>query len=126
MKAFHYFVYAMTMMLCIGCKTQEVVSCEDVAKTSDMPWLASIVKEGVSMQGQKLESIDKIIYSTDNTSAATHIGFYVVYEDMCCDIPGAYIYDCDGNIITSYGGIAGCTGECNINIRSKNNLYTAR
>jgi len=128
MKKVHFLFYVIVLLLCIGCKTQQdLVSCEDVAKTTDMPWLASIVQAGVSTDGgAKLESIDKIIYSTDSTNTAIHVGFYVRYELKCCDIPGGYIYDCDGKILTVYGGIVGCTGECDIKIRSKTNLYTAK
>ena len=121
------FICAAVLLLCIGCKTQELVSCEDVSKTADMPWLASIVQTGVNPTGgAKLESIDKIVYSLDSTSNTTHVGFFVRYEPKCCDIPGSYIYDCDGKIITTYGGILGCSGECNIKIRSNTNLYTAK
>ena len=121
------FICAAVLLLCIGCKTQELVSCEDVSKTADMPWIASIVQTGVNPAGgAKLKSIDKIVYSLDSTSTTTHVGFFVRYEPKCCDIPGSYIYDCDGKIITTYGGILGCSGECNIKIRSNTNLYTAK
>jgi len=110
-------------MLFVACKTQQLVPCEDVRKTTDMPWLTAIVQKGQSWEGQKLLRIDKITYTTDDSNT-THVGFEVRYETMCCDIPGEYIYDCDGEVITCYGGIAGCTGECDIKILTRVTIYS--
>ena len=117
-------IFAISTLLLISCKTPQLVSCEDVTRTNDLPWLTSIVQQGVTALGQKLVSIDKIVYSTENSNT-TNIGFEVVYETRCCDIPSEFIYDCDGEVITYYGGINGCNGECDITIRSRTRIYTA-
>ena len=120
-------IYALTivLLLCISCKTQQLVTCEDVTKANDMTWLSSIVKTGITPLGQKLVRISKIIYSEEGTNT-TSVGFYIEYETMCCDIPDAFIYDCDGEIITTYGGIAGCQGECSLKVLSSTAIYTAK
>lgn len=124
MKTFRHIVYAVALLLCFGCKTQqELVSCEDVSKTTDMPWLASL-EEGYTQDGLKLLNIDKIVYSTDDSNT-TSVGFELRYELVCCDRPDRYICDCDGKIITTYGGIAGCIGVCGIKVLSRVNLYNA-
>ena len=114
---------ALCAVILTGCKTQQLVPCEDVRKTTDMPWLTAIVQKGQSWEGRKLLRIDKITYTTDDSNT-THVGFEVRYETMCCDIPGEYIYDCDGEVITCYGGIAGCTGECDIKILTRVTIYS--
>ena len=124
MKRIYFIAYAITLLLCVSCKTQEIFSCEDVTQTSEIPWLSAIIEKGPTWFGQKLLKIDKIVYST-NDSNTTHIGFNVFYEIICCDIPHEYIYDCDGNKITIYGGIDGCGGVCAIKVLSRINLYSA-
>ena len=96
-----------------------------MTQTSDKPWLAAIEQKGESPQGQFLQSIDKITYTID-ASETTYTGFDVLYEKVCCDIPYEYIYDCDGEIITSYGGKTDCEGECNIKITSRKNIFFYR
>lgn len=126
MRATKLLLIVLSCMLVIGCKTQkELVSCEEVANINDVSWLSSIKQKGATQQGQQLISIDKITYSKEG-SDIIYTGFDVRYETKCCDIPSEFIYDCDGENITFYGGVAGCSGECDINIRSRTNLYTAK
>lgn len=124
MKTIRCIIYAVAMLLCISCKTNEFVSCEEITNTNDAPWLSSITKTGITQAGQKLVSIDKITYVNDSLYTI-YIGFDVLYEKLGYDIPYEYIYNCEGKIITSYGGIAGCNGECDLQISSRLNIYTA-
>lgn len=124
MKKIHIVAYVFALLVCIGCKTQELVTCEEVRKTSDLPWLEAIVQKGVSWEGQKLLNIDKITYTTDDSNTS-QVGYEVKYEFRCCDIPDIYIYNCNGEMITSYGGIWGCNGVCDLNIIARKNLYSA-
>ena len=117
-------IFAISMLLLISCKTPQLVSCEDVTRTNDLPWLTSIVKKGTTEHGQKLVIIEKIVYSTESSNT-THTCFAVYYESICCDIPYIFLYNCDGEVITYYGGINGCNGECDITIRSRTRIYTA-
>ena len=98
------------------CKTQ-IVPCEDVSSISEISWLKK-----KSLMGQPLESVDRIVYKTSPEDAARN-GYYVSYEPVCCDIPGQFVYDCDGNTVTTYGTIDGCQGECDIIIISRVNIY---
>ena len=117
-------IFAISMLLLISCKTPQLVSCEDVTRTNDLPWLTSIVQQGATALGQKLVSIDKIAYSTENSNT-TNIGFEIVYEKTSRDIPSDFIYNCDGDEITYFDGFNGCYGECDITIRSRTRIYTA-
>ena len=123
MKTIRCIISVITLLTCFSCKTLEM--CGDVHKPSELPWLDSIAKTEVNINGQKLESIDKIVYSTGG-SATRYIGFYVQYETKCCDIPSEFIYNCEGEIITYYGGYTGCYGECYMKIHSKKNIFTAK
>lgn len=126
MKKIHCIVCATAMLLCISCKTtHQFVACEDVTSTSERSWLTAIVQTGVSQQGQKLISVDKITYSV-GSEMTTYTGFEVIYEMKCCDIPYKFIYNCEGEMITNYGGIAGCSGQCDIVIHSRKTIYKAR
>ena len=125
MKTINYIVCALALLMCFGCKTPQLVTCEEVSKANDLPWLASIVKTGRTSWDQKLIRIDKITYSV-GIEEVLYIGFDVLYESQCCDIPDEFIYNCDGEEITEIGGIAGCTGECEMTIHSRINLYTAK
>lgn len=111
-------IFAVVMLLSVltGCKTQ-MVSCEDVKHINEISWLAR-----KSPHGQKLESVDKIVYKLPQGDT-NYIGYNIQYEPMCCDIPSQFICDCDGNIITEYGGYDGCMGECDIEIISRVNIY---
>ncbi len=125
MKNIRYIAYAITLLLCNSCKTQQLVPCEDVRKTTDMPWLTAIVQQGETWNGQKLLSIDKITYTKDDSNT-TSVGFDIRYELKCCDFSYDFIYNCDGEVITSYGGHVDCSGECDIKILTRINLYTAQ
>lgn len=128
MKTMNCIVCAITMLLCISCKTtHQFVACEDITSTSERSWLTDIVQTGVSLYGgAKLISIDKIIYSV-GSETTTYTGFDVIYETVCCDFPNEYIYNCEGEIIANYGGgWADCSGQCDIVVHSKTNIYKAR
>ena len=114
---------AIVLLLCFSCRTLDM--CEDVRRPKDLPWLDSIAQTGVSIVGQKLLSIDKITYTLDDSSTS-NVGFYVTYEKKGKDMPSKYIYNCDGQVITYYGGILGCNGECDLKILSSRNIYTAK
>ena len=125
MKTIRLVICTLSTLMCLGCRTQtQLVLCEDVTRATDMPWIASLVKTGSSSLGQKLEKIDRITYSQEGSNS-TNMGFYVIYEYKCCDIPNEYIYNCDGDIISIYGGIAGCEGECRLKILTRTNIYKA-
>jgi hypothetical protein len=119
MKSRFFILYAFALLLCVGCKTQELATCDEVTQTSDKPWLAAIVQKGESSQGQFLQSIDKITYTIDD-SETTYTGFDVRYETV------EYIYDCDGETVVYYGGTDGCQGACEIKILSRKNIYFYR
>ena len=120
-----FYLLAVSMLLLVSCKTPQLVSCGDVSRANDLPWLAAIVQKGSTTFDQKLVSIDKIVYSTAD-SETTYTGFDVLYESVCCDIPNEFIYNCDGEEIAFYGGIAGCSGECDLKILSRTNLYPGK
>lgn len=125
MKLVHCIICATAMLVCISCKTPQLAACGDVSKTSDLPWLETIVQKGATWRGQQLLKIDKITYSHEDSNT-TYVGFVVYYETICCDAPDEYIYNCEGEVITIYGGVAGCAGECHLQIHSRTNLYTAQ
>lgn len=117
---------ALVVVFLVACKSQQQVSlCERVTQPREMPWLYSIVEEGVSPLGLQLVKIDKILYTIDESNT-TNTGFEIQYEAKCCDMPNDYIYDCDGEVITEYGGFAGCSGECDIKILSRECIYERR
>ena len=128
MKKIIFFICSITLLLCVSCKTQESFSesfsCEDVSKTSEMPWLDTIIDKGPTVFGQKLLKIEKVYYTVDGSNT-THVGFAVFYEQICCDIPHTFVYNCDGECIATYGGIFGCDGECDTEVISHVTLYTA-
>ena len=119
-------VFIITALLCLAsCVSQQVpCPCDDLNEASQVPWLNQLIQEGESQYGAKLETIERITYALPDESTATQTGFYVTYEPKCCDIPGSFIYDCDGSCITFYGGIAGCNGECGILILSRETIYS--
>ena len=124
MKSIYFIAYAITLLLCVSCKTQEIFSCEDVTQTSEMPWLSAIIEKGSTREGQKLLKIDKVYYTIDDSNT-THVGFAVFYEIICCDIPHTFVYNCDGERIAYYGGFSGCSGECGTEVISYVTLYSA-
>lgn len=128
MKKIIFFICSITLLLCVSCKTQESFSesfsCEDVSKTSEMPWLTAIIEKGPTREGQKLLKIEKLFYRVGESSTK-HVGFAVFYEVICCDIPHTFVYNCEGECIASYGGINGCSGECDTEVISHVTLYTA-
>ena len=119
-------VFIITALLCLAsCASQQVpCPCVGVTQTSQLPWLNQLIQKGESQYGAKLETIEKITYTLPGDAKTTQTGFFVTYEPKCCDIPGSFIYDCDGNCITFYGGIAGCNGECEILILSRETIYS--
>ena len=106
-----------------GCRTQQISVCENVKKTTQLPWLQKIVDEG-TFAGARLLSIEKVRYRSEEPNTEG-VGFVVHYEPQCCDLIWPGVYDCDGNILNSYGGIAGgCSGDCSIVILSREIIYT--
>ena len=113
---------AIVLLSCFSCRTLDM--CEDVRRPKDLPWLDSIAQTGMSIVGQKLLSIDKIEYVLGDSNT-TYIGFCTYYERKV-DVPSKYIYDCNGVVIANYGGLWGCSGECDLKILSSRNIYTAK
>ena len=111
---------AIVLLSCSSCRTLDM--CGDVKSVDELPWLEQAVQIR-ACSGQKLLSVNKIIYSI---GAIKHSGFEVEYEIICCDVPYLYIYDCDGEVVTDYGGMTGCAGHCNAKVLSRKNIYTAK
>ena len=106
-------------LLLVGCH-QQVSVCEGVKKPSDLPWLSEMVRLCESV-GPTLRSIDRITYSLPN-DRTTYVGFYAITGSEQRQI--RIIYDCDGNIVTHYGGYTACLGECDAKILSSERIYT--
>ena len=120
MKRTNFLVlFALFLLLLAGCH-QQVSVCEGVKQPSDLPWLNEMVQRCESV-GPTLNSIDKITYSLPDDQT-TYVGFYVTIGSEQRQIKN--IYDCDGKIITEYGGVTACTGECDIKILSSERIYT--
>lgn len=100
--------------------------CRDTRNPSDMPWLNEILTSKVSAFGADLVSVDEVYYREAADDNTLLIGILVEYEPMCCDIPGKFLYDCDGNLVTEYGGIAGCIGQCDIAVVSRETIYKVK
>ena len=104
-----------------GCKTQQISVCEDVKDPTQLPWLKELVKNGY--RDARVIQVEKVTYRSEekNTEGT---GFVVSYEPLCCDLIWPGIYDCDGNVLNEYGGIAGgCYGDCSIVILSRTTIY---
>lgn len=110
---------ALFILVLTGCR-QPVSVCEGVKQPSDLPWLNEMVQLCESV-GPTLSSIDKITYSLPNDQT-TYVGFYATIGSGQRQIKN--IYDCDGKIITEYGGATACIGECDIKILSFERIYT--
>ena len=120
MKTIRCIICAAIVLFFFSCKTLDM--CGDVKSVDELPWLEQAVQIR-AYSGQKLLSVNKIIYSI---GAIKHSGFEVEYEIICCDVPYLYIYDCDGEVVTDYGGMTGCAGHCNAKVLSRKNIYTAK
>lgn len=104
-----------------GCKTQQMSVCENVKDPMQLPWLKELVKSGYQDAG--VLSIEKVTYRSEDTNTEG-VGFIVYTEPMCCDLIWPGVYDCDGKVLNSYGGIAGgCYGDCSIVILSREKIY---
>jgi len=126
MKTKLFFLFALCT-LC-ACKTyvNPPCGCKDTHKPSDLPWLNEILTTKVSTFGADLVSVDKVYYREAADDNTLSIGILVEYEPMCCDISGQFLYDCDGNLVTEYGGVAGCIGQCDIAVISRENIFKAK
>lgn len=104
-----------------GCKTQQMSVCENVKDPMQLPWLKELVKSGYQDAG--VLSIEKVTYRSEDTNTEG-VGFVVYTEPICCDLIWPGVYDCDGKVLNSYGGIAGgCYGDCSIVILSRERIY---
>ena len=121
-KTIRCIICVIALLSCFSCRTLEM--CEDVRRPKDLPWLDSIAQTGMTYVGQKLLSIDKITYTLDDSNTS-YIGFCAYYEKKV-DVPSKYIYNCDGEVIVNYGGLWGCSGECDLKILSSKNIYTTK
>ena len=110
---------ALFFLILTGCR-QQVSICECVKQPSDLSWLSELVQRSESV-GPTLSSIDKITYRLPNDNSP-YVGFYVTIGSGQRQIIN--IYDCDGKIITEYGGVTACTGECDIKILSSERIYS--
>ena len=105
----------------MGCKTQQMSVCENVKDPMQLPWLKELVKSGYQDAG--VLSIEKVTYRSEDTNTEG-VGFVVYTEPICCDLIWPGVYDCDGKVLNSYGGIAGgCYGDCSIVILSRERIY---
>lgn len=125
MKNIQFVTYLIIMFMNIGCVSQQRISCIDIRKYQESPWLSSIVKASLDNTGAKVQSIDKITYSIEGSNT-TSVGFIVQYLGFPCDGGMASVtYDCEGEELSQYCGFAGCTGLCDLNILSKSSIYEA-
>ena len=116
---------AFMLTIFMACKSQQLQVCEKVTSYTQVPWIKQFVEKGKNPSGGgQLISIDRVTYVIEDSNTEGY-GFEINYELVCCDIPNRYVFDCDGNNLTFYGGIAGCNGECSIKILSRTNIYTA-
>ena len=120
MKTIRCVICATAVFFFFSCRTLDM--CGDVKNIDELPWLEQAAQNRAYI-GQKLLSVNKIIYSI---GAIRYSGFEVEYEIICCDVPYLYIYDCDGEVVTDYGGMTGCAGHCNAKVLSRKNIYTAK
>lgn len=114
-------ILAALVSMLTGCKTQQMSVCENVKDPMQLPWLKKLVNNGY--QGAQVTMIEKVTYRSEGTNTEG-IGFVVSYEPTCCDQIWPGVYDCDGKVLNSYGGIAGgCYGDCSIVILSREIIY---
>jgi len=121
MKQFHLNVL-IALLVFTGCQ-QQLSVCESVKKTSDLPWLDELVQFHSAAEGPDIQSVEKITYSIPESNT-TYVGFYVVIGTEPRTIEN--VYDCDGNLITQYGGVQACTGQCDIVILSRTTIYESK
>lgn len=104
-----------------GCKTQQMSVCENVKDPMQLPWLKELMNSGY--QGAQVTMVEKVTYRSEDTNTEG-VGFVVYTEPICCDLIWPGVYDCDGKVLNSYGGIAGgCYGDCSIVILSRERIY---
>ena len=104
-----------------GCKTQQMSVCENVKDPMQLPWLKELMNSGY--QGAQVTMVEKVTYRSEDTNTEG-VGFVVYTDPICCDLIGPGVYDCDGKVLNSYGGIAGgCYGDCSIVILSRERIY---
>ena len=113
---------ACVAVLCC-CKVQQTI-CEDVSRPGQLPWLQEVVEQGKDAEGNKLLSIDKVVYYIEDSRTEGTV-FTLTYEEglVYPDRLGGAVYDCDGNPLVIYGGVAGCQGECSLRILSRRTIY---
>lgn len=116
-------MFATCVALLCCCKVQQTV-CEEITRPSQLPWLQEIVEQGKDAEGNRLLSIDKVVYYIED-SQTEGTGFTITYEEgpVYPDRLGGAVYDCDGNELVIYGGVAGCLGECSLRILSRETIY---
>ncbi len=118
---------ALFILLLAGCR-QPVSVCEGVKQPSDLPWLADMIQTGLVQTFPSdtfpIEYVKKVFY-TKPESKTTNVGFIVEYHypQGSADYIGAELYDCDGNILASYGGWLGCYGLCDITVTYETIIY---
>ena len=114
-------ILAALVSMLTGCKTQQMSVCENVKDPMQLPWLKELVKNGE--MGAQVTMVEKVTYRSEDTNTEG-VGFIVYTEPMCCDLIWPGVYDCDGKVLNSYGGIAGgCHGDCSIVILSREIIY---
>ena len=107
--------------LLAGCKTQQMSVCENVNDPMQLPWLKELMNSGY--QGAQVERVERVTYRSEDTNTEG-TGFVVSYDPTCCDLIWPGVYDCDGKVLNSYGGIAGgCYGDCSIVIITREIIY---
>lgn len=107
--------------LLAGCKTQQMSVCENVNDPMQLPWLKELMNSGYL--GAQVERVERVTYRSEDTNTEG-TGFVVSYDRTCCDLIWPGVYDCDGKVLNSYGGIAGgCYGDCSIVIITREIIY---
>lgn len=121
MKARTILILIALVSVLTGCKTQQICVCKNVTDPMQLPWLKQLLNNGY--QGAQVMMIDEVTYHSEETNT-DGAGFQVGFEPTCCDLIWPGIYDCEGNELNSYGGIAGdCYGDCTIVVTSRKRIY---